>query len=354
MALEDVLHQSRDHYQARQARLVAAILMAPPGSPCLRQRGNHNYWYLRTYARGNARREVFLGPEDDPRVGALRERIERRRAALAELSEVKRSLRKLGAKAGELAGHDLRPTLREAWAAWRQQGQGEAGVRLVGQWCYLVLQSCGGVEPWPSPAVELDLAGALPGLGEQPIPETAGEAPEQRENESTGEAIFADRSVFADEAIFADRSVFAGQGPARTPVRSPLPVPAGWAPHAQRGERGSAPGAAGYLGLLWEHGMTIKVHGVGRVIVPSLAAFFLHKLLVAGEHPEAARAEEDLAQAAAAARALAASPEQVRELGAIWDGLPGDWRGKARQREQDLQRLPAEEAQAALRLLGAL
>ncbi len=334
-----MVQKSREDYSAQKARLIEAVLTVPAGSLCLRPRWRRKYWYLRTYDGGNARREVFLGPEDDPRVRALGERIEQRRAALAELREVKKALKKLGAKPGELAEHDPRPALRQSFAAWQQERRAWDGAGRVGDWCFLALQNHGGVEPLPLAVVELDPDGTLADLEEPPGPKPE-ETPGRREaGEAKGRDIFADESVFADEALFADGAVFYGQGPARAEDRGPLP---------------GQPGAEECLDLLLDHAGPVKIHGMGRVTLPGLAAFFLHKLLMAGGGRDAAGAARDLEQAAAVARALAASPDMARELRGVWNELPPGWRVKIIGQKQALESLAGDGAKATLGLLGGL
>lgn len=334
MVIDDILHESTQYYQARQRRLVGAVLMAPPGSPCLRRRASGSYWYLRAYAGGRGRREVYLGRQDDPWVGRLLGRIERRRTALVELREVNRALKKLGEKGGAVARHDLSPIVREIFIALEKGGMWRTGAMLVASWCFMVYQNYCGAEFFPLRTLDIDIAVKLPYRGD---------------DKDLG-ALF-ESLGFRPEYNRADGSVTYDNGEIRVELLSELKGSGRKKKNPRVKKLGIAPIEVRYLSLLLDNSMRIKIKGVGQVTVPSLAAFFLHKLLVAGERKEPAKREKDLAQAAAVAKPLARSPELRTDLQRIWDGLPQGWRKKITKQKSSLQRLPADDAGAALGLL---
>ncbi|RJX34693.1 MAG: hypothetical protein C4525_06475 [Desulfarculus sp.] len=335
MVIDDILQESAQYYQARQRRLLGAILMAPPGSPCLRRRAGGGYWYLRTYAGGQERREVYLGREDEPWVSRLLGRIERRRSALVELREVNRALKKLGEKGGAVARHDLHPIVREVFIALGKEGMWRAGAMLVGSWCFMVYQNYCGVEFFPLRTLDIDIAVELPYRGD---------------DKDLG-ALF-ESLGFRQEYNRAGGSVTYETGEIKVELLSELKGEGRKKKNPQVKKSGVAPTEVRYLSLLFDNPMRIKIKGVGEVSAPSLAAFFLHKLLVAGERKEPAKQEKDLLQAAAAAKSLARPPELRTDLQRIWDGLPQGWRKRILKQKSSLQHLPADDAGAALGLLG--
>lgn len=337
MVIDDILEESLEYYQLRRARLIGAILTAPPGSACLRRRGGIAYWYLRTYAGGNARRELYLGPRDDPRVRSLLERMERRRAALGELRQVNQALKKLGLRGKSLARHDLQPVINELFSALNKEGLWRSGMMLVGSWCFMVYQNYCGVEFFPQRTLDIDLALKLPYRGEA---------------KDLG-ALF-ESLGFRQEFNLSDGSIFYDNGEIKLELIGPLTGKGEQGKNLQVKKLGVAPIRVRYLNLLLDHTMPLAIRGVGEVMVPSLPAFFLHKLLVAGERKEAPKAEKDILQASAVAKSLAASPELLDELRVIWEGIPAGWRKRILKQAQALDALPPDQSGAALALLKHL
>lgn len=337
MIIDDVLQESAEYYQARKQRLIGAILMAPPGSPCPRRRASGEYWYLRTYAGGNRRREVYLGRGDDPWVRRLLARIDRRRSALAELREVKRALKKLGGKRGKVTSHDLQPAIKDIFTALDREGMWRTGAMLVGSWCFMVYQNYCGVEFFPQRTLDIDIAVALPYRGEE---------------KDLG-LVF---ESLGFQSIFnrADGSITYDNGEIKIELLSELKGAGRKNKRPQVARLGIAPVEVRFLSLLLDNSMPIKIHGVGEVTVPSLSAFFLHKLLLAGERKEPAKRAKDLRQAAAVAKSLARSPEWGADLRRLWKELPKGWRKRIKKQENNLGGVPDDAAGAVAELLDGL
>jgi hypothetical protein len=92
-----------------------------------------------------------------------------------------------------------------------------------------------------------------------------------------------------------------------------------------------------HLQTLLDHPVTAQVHGVHKaVILPSMPAFFVHRLITArfGEYRDAVlypeKIRKDLKQAALVAARIESDEDLVAQLKDIANGLPQDLREKMR------------------------
>ena len=162
MVIDDILQESTEYYLGRKIQAIGAILLTPPGSPCLRRRGGQGYWYLRRYAGGNRRSEAYLGREHAPGLQPRLERIRRRKERIASLKQDKRALRKFGVKRVEAERENFQPVIKDLFKALEEEGLWELGFEIVGSWCFIIYQNYCGVEPYPLRTLDVDIAVSLP------------------------------------------------------------------------------------------------------------------------------------------------------------------------------------------------
>ena len=167
MVIKEILQENAQYYLQNKRELVGALLLIPPGSLCRRFPQRGGYWYLRQYAGGNARRELYLGPDGSHLVEVLRQKCGRRSQLLRDLAEAKGALAMLGHKEEADMKENLNPVLAELIAALDKQGLWDLGLELVGSWCFKVYQNYCGVEFYPFRTLDVDLAVRLPYRGEK-------------------------------------------------------------------------------------------------------------------------------------------------------------------------------------------
>ncbi|MEW5911465.1 MAG: GSU2403 family nucleotidyltransferase fold protein [Thermodesulfobacteriota bacterium] len=333
MVLKELQQENAAYYLQRKRELAGALLLTPAGSLCRRLVHGREFWYLRQYAGGNRRRELYLGRAGEPLLEAVRGRQQRRPKLLGDLSQAKQALRVLGYKEAEVNREELNPTLKKLIAALDREGLWDAGMELVGSWCFKVYQNYLGVEFFPFRTVDIDLAVRLPYEG--------GKKDVGALLKSLG---FEERFNVADGTIsyhggeFMVEFIRARKGSGARAQRPQVPG------------LGLAPVPVAYLDLLLDNPLTLQLKGVGKVTVPHPAAFFLHKLLVAAARREPAKREKDFRQAAATAKAVAMDEAMLAAAQGIWQGLPKAWQRRIGQSLKQAQAVLEADAAPALDL----
>ncbi len=337
MVLEEILQENTEYYLQRKQELVGAILLTPAGSLCRRIIHHKEFWYLRQYAGGNRRREMYLGRAHEPLVEAVRSRQQRRPKLIHDLSLAKKALVLLGHKEAQVNTADLDPVLKELIAAFDEEGLWEAGLELVGSWCFKVYQNYFGVEFFPFRTMDIDLAVKLPYRGSKKdigaILKSLGF--EERFNAADGTIAYHGGEVMV-EFIRARK----GSG-----ARSQNP---------QVAQLGLAPVPVPYLDLLLDNPVTLRLKKVGKVTLPHPAAFFVHKLLIAAARRNQAKREKDYRQAAAVAKSVALDEAMLEVAKDIGDRLPRAWHKRIRQSLKQAQAMLGADAAPAAELWRVL
>lgn len=314
MVIKEILQENAQYYLQNKRELVGALLLTPPGSLCRRFPQRGGYWYLRQYAGGNARRELYLGPDGSPLVEVLRHKCGRRSRLLGDLAEARGALAILGHKEEADMKENLNPVLAELIAALDEQGLWDLGLELVGSWCFKVYQNYCGVEFYPFRTLDVDLAVRLPYRGEKRdvggLLKSLGF--EEKFNVADGSISYSNGEITV-EFLRARQ----GSGARRDKPQIP--------------ELGLAPVAVPYLDLILHNPLTLAIKGVGKVSVPHPAAFFFHKLLVAPVRREPGKREKDYRQVAAVAKALAMDEAMLAKAKELYGQLPQAWRKRITQ-----------------------
>ncbi|MBU1275268.1 MAG: nucleotidyltransferase domain-containing protein [Proteobacteria bacterium] len=308
MVLKEILQENAEYYLQRKQELVGALVLTPPGSLCRRFPQRGGFWYLRQYAGGNSRRELYLGADGSPLVQALRSKCGRRAQFLEELAEARKALALLGYKEAAMMREDLNPALAELIAALDEQGLWDLGLELVGSWCFKVYQNYCGVEFYPFRTLDVDLAVRLPYKGEK---------------RDVGGLL---KSLgFEEKFNVADGSISYGNGEITVEFLRARKGSGARKDKPQIPELGLAPVAVPYLDFILDNPLTLSIKSVGKVSVPHPAAFFFHKLLVAAVRREPSKREKDYRQVAAVAKALAMDEAMLSKAQEIYRQLPQAW-----------------------------
>lgn len=304
-----ILRETRDYYRQLKRELCGRILTRTGGHIVVKR----GYAYLRKPLAG-VYRDIYLGAAVGPFAVGITDEIAERARLIEELRRVKAAMKELRMSPLEMNREDYFPVIRAVFSAFEAQGLWESGLELVGSWCFKVYQCLCGVDASPERTLDVDFAVRLPYRG----------------NPADIARLLKDMG-FAEEINYADSSVVfkssalkieflkarKGDGRGRGLVREFVP------------ELGLTPQALPYLGILLDNPMELKVRDLGRVVVPTMPAFVLHKLIVAGLRRDTAKREKDLRQAGAVARAVLCKPELVEQVGNIGRSLPGKWLSKS-------------------------
>jgi len=311
MVMDDILKESREYYLKRKQNLVGFLLGVPRGGVREKSVKSGRYCYLHG-RQGTGTFDVYLGKDDAPSIEALKNKLARRKRVLGEVRIVRSSLKSIGVKRDVIEREDFGPPLRRIFEEFDKLGLWDAGLELVGSWCFKVYQHHLGVEFYPLRTVDIDIAvpavyrGPEADLGE--VLKSIGFELDFRPN---GAMIYHGFGMMV-ELLSPDR----GKGVEGGRI------------HIERLKVSSL--ALRYLGILLDNPMTFSIHGAGRVTVPSMPAFMIHKLLVAPlrSREQKDKVEKDYRQAHAVAGRIIREDDLVAQTGKIFSGLPAKWRKK--------------------------
>jgi hypothetical protein len=278
MAISETIDENRRHLLSYRQELIARFLSIPRGALKLKTIKGQRYIYLQR-RKGDTVSDVYVGKADDPESERVAELVRKRARLLAELRSVKESLRGLSIAAKELSRQDFTPELRELFLEMQRAGMWEAGLEIVGSWCFTFYQQYFGVEEYPIRTLDIDIGIPLPYQG--PEKDISGLLRrlgfEERYHYAAGVVTYI-KDGYVIELLGPERGR-SGRPSERIP---PLKV------NAQ---------LLRFMDLLLENKIYVTVSGVGRVAIPSMPAFLLHKLLVAPRRKRQDKMHKDLRQA---------------------------------------------------------
>lgn len=325
MVIQSILEENRQLYQSQYDELVGRLLHIPKGSLRRQARGGASYVYLRRHIAGRGYEDVYLGPAADRRVAAMVALVEERPRRQEERKAVVEALKALGVRHMELQEKGYHHIFAELMAAFEKAGLWDEGLMLIGSWCFNVYVQALGVAFYPLRTMDFDFALRIPYRGDKADVDAllrnlgftarvdAGHGKIDYVLPGVGMVeVFIDREQATDEAV--------------AKVRKDLAI---------------FPAPVENLRILIDNPVTVKVHGVHKAVtLPSLPAFFVHRLITArfGEYRDAAlypeKIRKDLKQAALVAARIAEDRPLIGELQRIARGLPDDLKEKMRQRAQ--------------------
>ena len=299
--IDSILRENTEYYRRMKTLLVGRLLVNERGSLKRKVIDGKTYKYIRKKFFGKSL-EKYIGPEYSQTVSKIENGIIQNKIDQEELSRAKDALKKLRAK--NMNYEDFSERLRELFQLMEEQGLWDEGLQLIGSWCFKVYQNFFGVEYYPERTVDIDFAIQIPYRGD----------PVQIGRKLADMGFQEDRNI-ADGTIrylAGDLSVeFLKQqkGDGRNQGDPYIP------------ELDIAPQALPYLNILLDRPMTRTFRGLGKITVPSMPAFMVHKLIVASKRRDPAKKEKDLRQAKAVAQVLRGDHDHLAELAAVFGGL---------------------------------
>jgi len=319
VVIESILAENRSLYQSQYDEVLGRLLHIPRGSLRRQPRGKGVYLYLRRHLKGRGYEDVYLGPVTDKRVRALASFIAERDRCVSERRTILAALKSLGVRHVEIQEKGYHQVLAKLMAVFARAGLWEEGLMLIGSWCFNVYVQVFGVAFYPLRTMDFDFALRVPYRGDKTDVDAllrnlgftarvdAGHGKIDYVLPGVGMVeVFIDRDKATDEAL--------------TSIRQDL---------------GIVPAPVDHLGILIDNPVTVKVHGIHKaVILPSMPAFFVHRLITArfGEYRDAVlnpeKIRKDLKQASLVAARIAGDNDLQAQLKAIVDDLSEDLRDK--------------------------
>jgi hypothetical protein len=311
MVIDDILKESREYYLGRKRSLVGFLLGVPRGSLRRKIISGGSYCYL--HSRDRARTvDVYIGKEEDRAVELLKKKLAMRSRFLDEVKVARNALKSVGVRKNVIDQEDFEPPLKRIFEESDRLGLWEAGLELVGSWCFKVFQYHLGVEFYPLRTVHIDIAIPAPYHGpEADLGEVLKSIGFEQDFRPNGDMIYHGFGMMI-ELLSPDKE----QGVEGGRI------------HIEKLKVSSL--ALRYLDLLLNNRMTFSIHGVGKVTVPSMPAFMIHKLLVAPLRSTAQKdkVEKDYRQVQAVAKRVVRDEALVAESRRILEDLHKKWARK--------------------------
>lgn len=286
--IASIIAESLEHHQQRKRELLAVALTNAHGHVKTSIVAGHAYIRLRRYVAGKVIDE-HLARADSPLVDGVKRSIAIRKEALGRIGDVFDALRLLGMRKKDIMHEDFTPTIMGMFDEFERLGLWDEALTLIGSWCFKVYQSQCGVEHYPERTLDVDFAVKIPHHGREAnialALKSLGFAEEH--NYATGDTRFVSHELKVE--FLKDRR---GSGKRRAESSDFEP------------SLGIAPVALPYLRLLLDNRVTLALRGAGKVVVPAMPAFVLHKLLVAPRRREEAKRFKDYRQAETVAKVV--------------------------------------------------
>lgn len=307
LVIKGILGESREYYRNLKRESVGRLLINPRGSLYRKKEGGSTFVYLRRLVHG-AKQHIYIGREDSPHAAVTTHGVTLHSKAVIALREAKAAMKELGMSSQEIKTEDYFPFVQELFQTMADAGLWDEGMTLVGSWCFKVYQNYCGVEFFPERTLDVDFAVRLPYRGKKV---------------NLGDML---KSLGFEEVInHADGTVFYRSGELSVEFLKDRVGDGRERGGVYEADIGIAPIAVPYMRVLLSNPMEIKARDLGRVVVPSMAAFFLHKLLVASERRKEDKRLKDYRQVEAVAKAILTDPAMVEDVQRIAGGLHKKW-----------------------------
>lgn len=320
--IKDTLRESRAFYRGQERNLAARLAVFPKGRVRADRKGGETYFYLQ-YRRGRSVKTDYLGKTVPP---GLREKLAERKRLEKELALIREKLRLL--RTGQEDADFVDPLLSILRTLTKERAW-EAGLEVVGSWCFILYQKHFPMDryalktddldiliPRPFKGRAIDLSASLQRLGFLP------------HFNADGSTYFAGSGMKID---FLTKEGRAGARSSRFVTRLAV-----------------APQELRYLEILFADPLVLKVARGVKAKVPAPAAFCLHKMIVATLPERRAKLEKDLRQAIYVAKYVLLELSESDRLLRLWTELPRKWKGRVqRALEEARLALPLEQGVVA-------
>ena len=246
--------------------------------------------------------EIYIGPEGTSQAYHAAKMLQKMQWTIEELKRSRHALRRL--KVASMDQEDFSQQIYELFHLMDKEGLWDEGLQLVGSWCFKVYQHCFHVHYFPERTIDVDFAipvpykGASAALGTQL--KKMGFEEEFNRKDGTITYISSDLKVEFLKPQHGD-----GRNK-RDPYIKELDI---------------APQALPFLNILLEHPRTVTLRDLGKVTIPSMGAFVLHKLIVADRRRDQGKKSKDYRQAFFVARAVLRESAELENVGSVFKTL---------------------------------
>jgi hypothetical protein len=303
--IKDTLRESGEFLRGQERIIASRLALLPKGNIKTKKKGDGVYYYLQ-YRRGRSVKTDYLGKAVP---ASLREKLAERKRLEKELGRVRDGLRLLRTKPDQTT--DLVDPLLAILRKLTEEKAWDAGLTLIGSWCFLLYQKYLSVEKYALKTDDLDI------LVPRPFKGKAFDLGGYLERLGFTQHFNADGSTyFSGNGMRVEFLTKEGrEGRRRLRALSEMAI---------------VPQELRYLDMLFAEPLVLKVAKGVRARVPAPADFLLHKLVIGIRPERRAKKEKDLRQAVYTAKYVLSDKAESDRLAQHWRDLPPKWKGRIR------------------------
>jgi hypothetical protein len=301
--VENTLRENEEFLRGQARAITARLALLPRGRIKSKHKGSEVYYYLQ-YRKDRAVKTDYIG-KDVP--ASLREQLDERSRLEKERKRVRESLRML--KMREEGSTDLIDPLIAILRKLTEEGAWDAGLEIVGSWCFLLYQRYLPMEKYPLKTEDLDI------LIPRPFKGKAFDLSAYLQRLGFTQHFNPDGSTFFSGNMMKVEFLAEEGRPGKRRSRDLAAL-------------GVTPQELRFLEILFEEPLVLKVARGVRAKVPPPAAFLLHKLVVSTRPDRSRKSEKDVRQAVYAAKYALSDKTETDRLKRLWTGLPRKWKAR--------------------------
>lgn len=301
LVIDNILDENILYYQTRKTSLVGRVLINGRGSIRRRNFNGRLYTYLRRNFKGR-KFDEYVGPHESHESKHTELYIKKTRKFIEELRGTRHALKRLGAK--KMNQEDFTQHIKDLFVLMEKEGLWDEGLQLVGSWCFKVYQNFFGVEHYPERTIDVDFAISIPYRG-NPV-EIGTQLKRMGFEEEFNRADGSIKYVSSQMQIEFLKSRKGDGKKEEGPYIRNLDI---------------APQALPFLNILLEHPRTETLRDLGKITIPSMGAFLVHKLIVAPKRKEEWKKEKDYRQAYFVAKAVLRDKAEMTGVTEVFKGL---------------------------------
>lgn len=301
LVIDNILDENLAYYRARKTSLVGRVLINGRGSIKRRNINGRTYTYLRKNFQGR-KVDEYIGPQGSNKSQYIEIYTRKTKKNIEELSRTRYALKRLRAR--NLNQEDFTQHLKDLFALMEREGLWDEGLQLVGSWCFKVYQNYFGVEHYPERTIDIDFAISLPYKG-NPVEigkKLKSMGFEENFNRGDGTILYVSSDMMVE---FLKPRKGDGKKDGDPYIRD-LDI---------------APQALPFLNILLENPRTETLRDLGKITIPSMGAFLVHKLIVADRRKDQGKKAKDYRQAHSVAKTVLRDDNELYKTGQIIKGL---------------------------------
>lgn len=327
--LKNTLKESLEFYLEQEKTIISRLALLQKGNIKRKNIKGETYYYLQ-YRKGLRVIDEYIGKEIPDR---LLEQKKQKKQLELHLKKTREAIRLLHEKPSKES--DLTSPIRDILAKLTEERLWDAGVEIIGSWCFLFYQKYLAVEKYPLKTQDLDILIPLPYKG-KPF----------------DFALFL-RGLGFEERFNLDGSIFYSGNLLK--VEFLAPQKGKGLKHTEYVKQISvSPQLLRFLEILSEEPITISIARGIKVKVPAPACFMLHKLLLSTRTTRKDKMEKDLRQVIIAGKFVLTNKNELAKLKKQWGKFPKTWKKlikNALNKSLDLFPLEAESIKAVVAIL---